>query len=289
MIKVLTIGNSFADNATHYLEKIAAADGEVELVIGKANLGGCSLEKHWNLVKQCDLLPDVKPYRFYRTGEEPCNLSLREALSRENWDFVTLQQVSDLSWREETYYPYIEKLHELVKALAPHAQVVIHQTWAYRCDADELKKYGISQAEMFQLLKKAYENAAKKLGCRIVPCGEAFQKARAIFNYTPDRSFDFTNPQPLKLPDQSRSLIVGYYWQTGNTASGNAELHLDGRHGNAKGCYLAGAVWFEMFTGKSILDNPFCPEGVTREELAILKNAAHQSVMEYGGPLISAK
>jgi hypothetical protein len=284
MIKLLTIGNSFAENATKYIEKIAESGG-VALVLGKANLGGCSLEKHWNLVEQCDLLPGVKPYNFYKTGEETCSATLKEALVSEKWDFVTLQQVSDLSWRQDTYFPYMEYLYNLVRELAPQAQIVIHQTWAYRVDANELKKYGITQDEMFNLLKKAYQDASEKLRCRLLPCGEAFQKARAIFKYTRDDNYDFENPKPLDLPDQSKSLIIGYSWKTGNTTSGKAELALDGRHGNAKGCYLANAVWYEMFTGKSILDNSFCPEDVSVEELDILKSVAHETVKEYGGSL----
>ena len=283
MLKVLTIGNSFADNATRYLEEIAAAGKDVELILGKANIGGCSLEKHWNLVEQCDLLTDVKPYNFYMTGAETCSATLKEALVSEKWDFVTLQQVSDLSWRAETFFPYIQKLYDLVRKLATQAQIVIHQTWAYRCDAEELKNYGITQEEMFAHLKQAYAEASKKLGCRIIPCGEAFQKARAIFNYTPDESYNPENVQPLELPEQSKSLIKGYYWRTGNTITGKAELHIDGRHGNEKGCYLANAVWYEMFTKNSILDNKFCPEGVSQEELDILKNVAHETMKEYGG------
>lgn len=99
MAKVLTIGNSFADNATRYMDEITAADGESELIIGRANLGGCSLEKHWNLVEQCELLPDVKPYPFRKTGAETVPASLRDVLTSDRWDYVTLQQVSHDSWR----------------------------------------------------------------------------------------------------------------------------------------------------------------------------------------------
>lgn len=283
-MKILTIGNSFADNATVYLHDMAASSN-IELIIGKMNPGGCSLKKHCNLAEQSDILPDVKPYNFSLTGNEPRPAALKEVLSSFEWDFVTLQQVSDLSWREDTYFPYIQQLHDLVKSLAPQAQIVVHQTWAYRNDATEYEKYGINQKIMFYCLKEAYANAAKKLGCRILPSGEAFQKARAVYNYTRDTNYDFENPQPLQLPDQEKSLISGYYWGTGNTDSGKAELHIDGRHGNKKGCYLVNAVWYEMFTGESIYDNTYCPEGVSQEDLAILKKAAHEAVAENGGPL----
>jgi len=285
MPSILTIGNSFANNATAYLEDMAAADGMSDLVIGRANLGGCSLEKHWNLVQQCDLLPHVRPYELRMTGRPSVAATLREALVLHDWDYVTLQQVSDLSWRKETYYPYIVSLYELITELAPRAQPVIHQTWAYRCDAPLLREFGISQKEMFLNLKEAYAEAAERLSCPVLPCGAAFQKARATLQFVPDRTFNFTQPELLKLPEQSKSLIVGYYWQTGNTPSGRAELRMDERHGNAKGCYLANAVWYETFTGRDISLNPFCPEGVSREERIILQKAAHAAVAECVGPL----
>lgn len=280
MVKILTIGNSFADNATTYLEDLALADN-TDILIGKANIGGCSLEKHWNLVQQCEKLPWVRPYNFHKSGKDMVMASLKDALLSEQWDYVTLQQVSDLSWKSHSYYPYIKLLSEFVKALSPQAEQVIHQTWSYRIDATEFKENGISQEEMFLCLKRAYNKVAEELKMKILPCGEAFQKARAIFNYVLDNKYNFKSPTPLELPNQDGSLIKGYYWSTGATASGKAELNIDGRHGNEKGCYLVGAVWYEMFTGKSILENTFSPENISEQELDILKACAHETVAQY--------
>ncbi len=285
MTSILTIGNSLAENATKYLEDFVAAENDVELVIGKANLGGCSLEKHWNLVEQCDMLPEVKPYAFRLTGQPARSTNLREALTARAWDYVTLQQASPLSWRKETYHPYIENLHRLIRELAPQAQPVIHQTWAFHYDAPLLREWGIDQDTMFAKLKEAYQEAAAALACPVLPCGCAFQKARAVLQLGPDAAFDYKNPPLLALPEQSKSLIVGYHWVTGNTVSGKAQFQIDFRHANLKGCYLAGAVWFEMFTGQAVSLNPFCPDGLSEAERSILQNAAHAAVVEYGGPL----
>ncbi len=286
MVRLLTIGNSLAENATRYLEEIAAAHpGGASVVVGKANLGGCSLEKHWNLVQQCDLLPDVKPYSFYLTGAERRPVSLREALAAETWDYVTLQQVTNDSWRPETYEPFFGNLHRLVRELAPQARPVVHQTWAYRVDATLFAEWGIDQQRMYEGICKAYDSVAQRYNCRQLPCGHAFQRARATLMFAPDPSFDYANPVPRNLPDESTSLIAGYHWRTGNTPSGTAELHQDHRHGNAAGCYLAAAVWFEMFTGRSVLENPFCPEGVAEDMRHLLRTVAHETVQQYGGPL----
>jgi hypothetical protein len=285
-MKVLTIGNSFANNATVYIKNLAEASAKKgEFVIGKTNLGGCSLEKHWNLVEQCDRLSEVKPYDFTMTGAGGRALSLRAALVAAEWDYITLQQASILSWRPETYFPYLHRLRDLLGELAPQAQPVIHQTWAYRSDAPLFAEEDLDQDAMFQRLDAAYKEAAASIGARILPVGAAFQKARRELVYVPDASFDFAHAEPLALPDQTNSLIVGWRWLTGNTASGKAELNLDAKHANAKGCYIGNAVWFEMFMGESLVDHSFCPEGVSVDELAILKRAAREAVEQYGGPL----
>ena len=46
MINILAIGNSFSQDATHYLHQIAGADG-VETKVVNLYIGGCSLERHW--------------------------------------------------------------------------------------------------------------------------------------------------------------------------------------------------------------------------------------------------
>ena len=50
MIKILAIGNSFSEDATHYLHQIAAAD-QVDMKVGNLYIGGCSLERHWNNIQ----------------------------------------------------------------------------------------------------------------------------------------------------------------------------------------------------------------------------------------------
>lgn len=283
-MKILTIGNSFSDNATFQLAGIMASAKEINLTIGRASLGGCSLEKHWNLVKQSDLLPNVKPYDFYIIGEKPTPMNLREALTSQKWDYVTLQQVSHCSWQADTFIPYIDKLSALTKKLAPQAEIVLHQTWAYRIDDDKyFTKNEITQMEMYKRIVQNYKAIAERLNCSVLPSGAAIQRAREKLNFIRDPNFDYKNPKPLALPDESKSLNFGHIWKTGNTPSGNAELAVDYRHLNVKGCYIANAVWFEMFTGKNITDSNFCPEGVSPQELKLFKAIAHQTVIEYGG------
>ena len=89
-LKVLTIGNSFADSVFTYLPKIAKAQGE-DLVLERTNHGGCELDRHWSYVEREEADPDVKLYRGNRK-------KLREILASRDWDIVTIQQASHKSW-----------------------------------------------------------------------------------------------------------------------------------------------------------------------------------------------
>ncbi len=282
-MKILTIGNSFSDNATSQLMEMLASERNIDLTIGRASLGGCSLEKHWNLVEQCDLLPEVKPYGFYMLDEPSTPMTLREILSYNSWDYVTLQQVSHCSWRLDTFDPYIERLQALISELAPQAKILLHQTWAYRIDDEQyFTDNSINQQEMYRRIIENYKTLAERLNCPVIPSGIAIQQAREKLNFVRDPDFDYENPQPLELPQQAKSLNVGHLWITGNTPSGKAELVADYRHLNEKGCYIANAVWFELFTGLKIADNGFCPDGISQQELQLFKTVAHQTVVECG-------
>ena len=46
MYKVLAIGNSFSEDATHFLHQICESSG-IENEVVNLYVGGCSLERHW--------------------------------------------------------------------------------------------------------------------------------------------------------------------------------------------------------------------------------------------------
>jgi hypothetical protein len=252
MIKVLAIGNSFSQDAVAHLPGIAQA-GDVDMLIGNLYIGGCSLETHWNNASM-----DAKAYEFYKTGEDVKKASIKDALQCEKWDYVTMQQASHDSGRQNTYYPYINFLSDYVKTYAPQAEQLIHQTWAYEIDSSHpgFTHYDNNQKVMFSALIDAYNLASNTLGLRIIPSGEAMQKART------------TNPF--------------------NYSNGGKTLCRDGFHATLTlGRYLLGAVWYEVLTGKSILDNLYVPvvsetdTVPTDEEMNILKQCAHEAVLLY--------
>lgn len=279
-IRLLTIGNSFADNALTYLDDLARSTTDVCFEIGRANLGGCSLEKHWNLARYTDRHPDYKTYRIgkCRDGSE-LDASLQEVLTGAPWDYVTLQQFSGTSWQRNTFHPYLGQLHALVSRHAPQAKTFLHQTWAYRSDSPFYPQNGLTQELMFQRIRETYAHYADALGCGVLPAGEAIQRFRLSPGRTfrwPDTEFDYQCAEPPSLPRQENSLSVGWYWAINMSSKGVPELRLDANHLNAAGCYLVGCVWYECLTELDVRKVTFHPVAITAETAAFLRATAHE-------------
>ena len=278
-VKVLTVGNSFAENACQYLQQIADSAGEVKLVIGKANLGGCSLERHAKLAAESARDPEHKPYRDSFSGTNRM-LSLQAYLQAEPWDFVTVQQVSSSSFKPETFEPYLTELTNLIREHAPQAQLLVHETWAYRPDAPQLKQEQISQADMYERLRATYAAAAERTDGRIIPVGTAFQHVRntpgrEVLVVDPD--YNYKQPEYPQLPRQTNSLVKGWSWRKTNDGH---KLGLDFKHGNTAGCYLAGLVWYEVLTGHDARETSFLPNGLSEIDARFYREVAHEVVQQ---------
>jgi hypothetical protein len=277
-LRLFLIGNSFSQNATRYLPQMATEGGH-PLVIQRAELGGCSLQRHWDHAAAYEadsLAPKGKPYK---------GKSLKELLSEGKWDIVTLQQYSMLSADPTTYEPYASKLHAYIKALQPQAKIVFHQTWAYRSDADGFgqtapKTFAASEREMWEKSRAAYHTIAKKLNVPVIPVGDAFWKNSTDprWGYQPDPKFDARAPQYPALPNQTHSLHVGYRW------TNDKKLGFDSHHANEAGCYLGGLVWYGFLFGESPQKVSFAPKEVPSDFAAHLKQVANTTLKKTRTP-----
>ena len=249
-VKLLTIGNSFAQNALQFLPGLAKGGGK-QLLVFPANLGGHSLQQHASYVQAFEADPNdpkghaYKAHTDPRTGEKK-DFSLREALESQDWDFVTLQQVSGQSFKPESFQPYANTLIDYVRKYAPHAEILLYQTWAY--PDDYYAKFNVpnlDQKSMYSGIKAAYQKLADETGLRIIPVGDGFQAVRAL-------------PNPLSL-----------------NVTGD-------KHANAAGCYLAAATFYEMIFGENVEGNSFVPNGLSAGDAKTLRHAAHEAVANAG-------
>lgn len=243
-LKVLAIGNSFSEDAVEeHLSQLAQAEG-LTVVIGNMYIGGCSLERHVN-----NLRGDRPEYR-YRKFDPKGNMkeingyTLEKVLAEEDWDYISVQQVSSFSGMSETYRPWLPELVDYVKAKVPGAEIMFHMTWAYAPNSDHgaFVNYGKDQMQMYDAIVSAVWQEAPKVGIDlIIPSGTAIQNARTSF--------------------------------LGN------DLTRDGYHLKRHiGRYIAACTWLEAVLGVNPVGNSYCPEGVSAEECKAAQKAAHKAV-----------
>ncbi len=232
-MQILSIGNSFSQDATRYLHQIAKADG-VKLTTVNLYIGGCNLFRHFQNIKS-----DARAYSLEINGENTgFSVSVKEALLSREWDVVTLQQVSKLSPDFETFQPYLSALADYVREYAPKAKIYMHQTWGYEENSPRLNEtmgYA-SHLDMFKDLENSYAKAKEAIcGDGIIPSGKTF----------------------CKLTEKG---IPNIHRDTSHASFG-------------LGRYALGLTWYKTLTGNSVLSNTFsdfdCP--VSEEEIKIAK------------------
>ncbi len=171
-MKILSIGNSFSQDAQRYLYSVAKANGKV---LKNVNLmiGGCSLKRHY-----INSLEDKSSYSFEFRGENTgISVSIKEALISDDWDYVTLQQVSHQSPDWDSFQPYIEHLAAYIRKYCPKAKILLHQTWGYPDYSARERGYE-SSADMLDRVKPNYDRAKALIEADdLIRSGEAMLRA----------------------------------------------------------------------------------------------------------------
>jgi hypothetical protein len=285
-MNLFIIGNSFSQNATRYLPQLAA-EGGYHLRLGRAEVGGCSLQRHWEAVEAAER--SEPGGRFYtgrslerQDDREYVAKSLRELLAADTWDYIVFHQASLPSSDVSSYRPYAQLLHDYIRNLAPEAAIALHQTWAFRCDAPVWGEIGDGQSasgqcKMWEKSRAAYRTIAAGLGVPLIPTGDAFQKVDTDpeWGYRPDSRFNFEAPTFPNLPDQTHSLHAGYYWNS----EGN--FCLDFKHTSEAGAYLGSLMWYGFLFGADLEQVTFAPASVPADFAAHLRYVAAETLQEW--------
>ena len=245
IVKILSIGNSFSQDAVEqYLHEIAAADGR-QVIIGNMYIGGCSLAKH--LVNAKENKPAYKYRKIGLDGKkvETKNFTLEQALADEQWDYVSFQQQSGQSGLYDTWMASLPELMEYVKERVPKkTRFMIHQTWAYDQTSKhrDFKNYNHDQQTMYDAIMHAVRQVSKKMKVKmVIPAGTAVQNARTTI-----------------LKD---------------------EITRDGYHMHkVNGRYVVACTWYEKIFRKDVVGNAFIPEGMSLEQQAAAQKSAHAAV-----------
>ena len=246
-VRILAIGNSFSRDAIEQnLHELAAADGDTA-IIGNLFIGGCSLERHLNNVRD-----DKHDYVYRKIGAdgkriERKNVSVKDALQDDLWDYISVQQASPLSGMTDTYSASLPSLLDYVKANAKgKPNIVLHQTWAYQQGAPHsgFRNYGNDQLTMYNAIVNANKKAAKIGKIKtVIPSGTAIQNARTSF-----------------IGDNMNR--DGY--------------HLD----EGVGRFTAACAWYEKLFGKDVTINGYLPKDMNPDLARVARQAAHSAVIK---------
>lgn len=233
IMKILTIGNSFSVDSMEYVWKIADNLG-VKASLGNLYIGNCSLDKHAS-----NAANDANAYTYYTnsdgTWSSTGNYKMSDAIRSENWDFISLQQVSGLSGAAYSL-GQLEYMINYVKGLCPDAKIVWNMTWAYQQNSTHyaFPWYNSDQMTMYnditnvvQVSVCIYEDIYK-----VIPCGTAIQNVRTSY--------------------------------IGDT------LTRDGFHlSSGFGRYVAGLTFVHTLTGKSIENVTYIPDDTDADMLKV--------------------
>lgn len=245
VIKILAIGNSFSDDAIeHYLHDLAVAAGH-DVLISNMYIGGSSLEDHWNHALEDSAAYNLRVISPNGNHDAFNGVTLEEAISGENWDYISFQEVSQLSGIIDGYKEYLSNLLEYTRPLTsnPELKFVLHQTWAYASDSNHsgFVNYDRDQMKMYKAIVDAVWEAKELYDIDIVvPAGTAIQNGRT--SYIGDK---FTRD--------------GYHLNLGI------------------GRFTAASAWFEALFG-DIQNNTFIPDGFSTYDVALVKDAATKAV-----------
>ena len=207
-LRVLDIGNSYTDDATHYLPLLTEASGidVSDMCLYKAIRGGASF-KNW-----CDIYDDKDTTSSYAISKVIGGLNantsgkaakgdgekFRNTLSDNEWDLIIIHQVSTYApyyerWEENSDAGHLSDFLRLIRKHQPQATIgflLVHSYWDEYSGNKEK-----SSLERWKLIAES----AKKLSANynidfIIPYGTAIENLRASsFNNEYDLTIDGTH------------------------------------------------------------------------------------------------
>ena len=236
-IKILTIGNSYTQNAllfVHLMLKQLGVTGNIKVV--NAFLPGGYLKQHAANMKtgvhsanfRRQLFPDNCHVDWGTTLTTP------EAVVKEDdWDVIVLQQADE----EPPFFSTYDDIDYIIAYLAEHSRkkdykLGWHMTWSYSnlqpgCDQSLYNQYIIEATQTWVVPILKTNGGPFDF---IIPVGTAIQKARALL-FGDHLNCDSPQWGQLPLPDKPDYL-----------------------HLNNVGCYVAGAMWIKTITGYDIAE-----------------------------------
>lgn len=182
-LRILAIGNSFADDGMMWLPELLEAASIRNVILGRLYIGGCSLERHCN-----EYEGGKEDYIYYKSTKNKWETiskkaSMLQGLKDEKWDIISLQQASGWSGLYTSYTPWLGKLIGIVREHSTKKEtcIVWHQTWSYARNSThgQFSNYGKDQIKMFSAINECVGKLRQEHGIEVViPSGTTIQLLR---------------------------------------------------------------------------------------------------------------
>ena len=224
-LKILTIGNSYSDDAMEYVYNIAKALGIENVEVANLRANSCSLETHLSNAQNDT---GFYMYRHWANGDNKWvddgswssngTYKISTAVTDADWDYIVFQQVSTSS-TDANSYDDLNALIEIVEELNPTARYAWHMTWGDKTVTDLSMYNSIVSAVQSKIVGN------EKIDV-IVPVGTTIQNLRTSY---------------LSLDDIMRNKHLGY----------------------GIGRYAAGLTFVKALTGISVDNIDYIPTADT--------------------------
>ena len=250
-LKILTIGNSHANDSNWQLQNVfAQQDPEQKVTVGVLYYSGCSVAQHVNFAKN-----NLAEYQYYKNetgswvGHDTPLDTMRDALEDEQWDIVLLQEMNIALGQPSTFQN--DNLQYLIDYVYAHTDVApklgfnmvwanpvtdiywnestrpttLPNNWVERYESI----YGTDQMHMYECMTDNVQtyiltNASIDPDY-VMPSGTAVQYANNVLGMTDlDLYRDYTH-----ISEFSR-LMVSYLWYcklTGETFDSIDDIQVD--------------------------------------------------------------
>ncbi len=258
-VKVLMVGNSYAQDTMTYAHEIAKADG-INMVCGVLYYGGCTIKQHVEFIKGNEAV-----YTYFKNGgTDRTQATFFDVLYDEDWDYVTIQTGKGEQGLKETFYPYLPWLIALVENRLPSVEIGLFESWAVpKCyegtGNSRLSHYNDNSQQMYESIISTFKDLKQENGVNfVVPSAEAFYR--------------------MDQTDICDNSVFETSFFRDSTA-----------HANEKGRYMLGLTMYKAITGRTVEGNGFVPmgstygadAGVTAEDIKVIQQVVEGLFEDY--------
>ena len=184
-LKILTIGNSYSDDATEYVYNVAKSLGFENVEVANLRANSCSLAMHLSNAQSDN---GAYMFRYWGDGADSWTdygswssngtYKISTAVAQADWDYIIFQQVSTSSYNADSYDD-LNALISIVEEINPTAKLGWHMTWSDKFTSSEDTMYnGIVNAVQSKIVTNDKIDV-------IIPTGTTIQNARTTTVFDP--------------------------------------------------------------------------------------------------------